>query len=142
MKYMTKTRLTVVLSALLLAGTAAFAQLNIPRDQSEGRKVSTTVDSATTLRVIQSAKFDTREEILSNIEVRVRTADAVLGSLTLPDSAKDEIKKATDALTESIQKSRASSADDWEKVRSELSERYTAYAEAAVRAEQTAASAK
>jgi hypothetical protein len=139
MKYMTKTRLSVVLTALLLTGTAAFAQLSMSQSQPEGRKVATTIDSTTTLRIILSAKFDEREELLAGIESRVRTADSILSALTLPDSAKDELKNASQALTEGIAKSRNSTAADWEKVRAELSDRYSAYAQAAVRAEQAAA---
>lgn len=141
MKHMSTLRLSVVLSVLLLAGTAAFAQLNIPRE-TDGRKISATVDSTATLRIILNAKFDTREELLANIETRMQTADSVLSGLTLPDSTKDELKKASQALTEGIAKSRNATADDWEKVRADLSDRYSAYAEAAVRAEQAAAAAR
>lgn len=142
MKYMTKTRLPVVLTALLLTGTAAFAQLNMPQPQADGRKVAATIDSTTTLRVILNAKFDEREELLTGIEARVRTADSVLGGLTLPDSTKDELKNASQALTEGIAKSRNATADDWEKVRADLSDRYSAYAQAAVRAEEAASAAR
>lgn len=97
------------------------------------------VDSTATLRIILNAKFDTREELLASIETRVRTANDILGALSLPNAAKDDLRRASDALTEGIAKSRSSTAEDWDKVRAELSDRYSAYAEAAVRAEQAAA---
>ena len=138
MKHKSTLRSTVVLSALLLSGTAAFAQLNIPRHPADGRKVVLAVDSTATLRIILSAQFDSREELLASIETRMRSANDHLGSLSLPDAVKDELRKVTDALTTGIAKSRNSTADDWAKVRAELSDRYSAYAEAAVRAEQAA----
>lgn len=139
---MTKTRLTVALTALLLTGSVAFAQQNMPASAAGGQRISATVDSTATVQAIQAAKFDTRAELLSGLETRMQTADSILAGLTLSATVKDDVKRAAEALTDSIRQARNATAADWEKARSDLSERYTAYAETAVRAEQAAAPAK
>lgn len=138
MKPTTMTRLSGLLTALLLAGTAAFAQLNKAQDQPATHlKAGATVDLAATLKVIQSSAFDTREELLTGIETRVRTADIILAGLTIADTAKADIRKTADALTKSISNARSLAAANWEKARTELADRYSAYAEVVIRAEQS-----
>jgi formiminotetrahydrofolate cyclodeaminase len=138
MKKVATHRLTVVLSALLLSGTAAFAQSSMSQDADSGRRISATVDSSVTTRAIQSTEYDARAELLSGIEARMNAADSILSSFVLPESAKKEVKAVSDALTESIRKARNSTAADWAQVRLELSDRYTAFAEVAIRTEQSA----
>lgn len=138
MKYMTKTRLSVVLTALLLSGSVASAQMNNPQDSVALRETPGAVDMSPTLQAIQNATYADREELFPGLESRVKAAETILAKLTLPDSAKDDVKKVTDALTAAIGKARGAVAADWERVRSELKDSFAAYAETVIRAEQSA----
>lgn len=137
MKPMTKTRLPVLLSALLLCGTGAFAQPNPP----PGQKLVATVDATATARAIQSATFDDRETVLTGLEARLTAVHEILAGCTLSDSNKDDVKKATEAVRNHIRASRDSTAADWPHVRSRLDEAYSDYVATVLRVQEEAAAA-
>ncbi|MBA4138777.1 MAG: hypothetical protein C0518_15840 [Opitutus sp.] len=117
-------RLSVIVSALVLCGTVAFAEFN----PFGSTKASAALESSAQIRAIHKAQFTERDGLLSDLEQRVGASREALGKLTLSDALRDDLKKADDALASGIRKARDSSAENWEIVRSELAGLLSAYA--------------
>lgn len=117
-------RLPVIVSALVLCSTVAFAEFN----PFGSTKASAALDSSAQIRAIQSAPFAERDSLLSDLEQRVEASRNALGKLTLADALRDDLKKADDALVGGIRKAQKASAENWEIVRSELTSLLSTYA--------------
>lgn len=128
-------RLPVIVSALVLLSTVAFADFNL----FGSPKASAALDSSAQLQEIQNAQFTDRDALLSGLERRIEATRGALGKLTLPDSLKDALTQADDALAEGIKVARDATADNWEDARGKLASLFSAYASAVIQADEASA---
>lgn len=141
MKLLKKTGLSVVLSALMLSGTVAFAQPSTPRNPESARKLEAAIATSATTQAIQSATFENREQVLADLEAHLRAAAAILSTQKLGEKDGKDVEQAVATVDASIRKARGAVAADWDQVRSEVNDSFAAYAAVAIRAEQSASDA-
>jgi hypothetical protein len=91
---------------------------------------------------IQNASFETRQDVIDNVQSRVRQSDAAMtefrrsraemstGGRTQFDAATDSVKAAEKTLQKSIRAAQHASSANWEQARAQLASDYNAYATA------------
>lgn len=128
-------RLPVIVSALVLLSTVAFADFNL----FGSPKATAALDSPAQMQAIQNAQFTDRDALLSGLERRIEATRGALAKLTLSDSLRETLTKADDALVEGIKATREATADDWEATRGKLADLFSAYASAVRQADEASA---
>lgn len=128
-------RLPVIVSALVLLSTVAFADFNL----FGSPKASAALESSAQMQAIQNAQFTDRDALLSDLERRVEATRGALEKLTLPDSVREALTKADDALAEGIKATREATADDWEATRGKLADLFSTYASVVKQADEASA---
>jgi hypothetical protein len=143
---------SLIVSALLLAGSVAFAQLGLVVAASPSKAASTALLLTSASTAIKNCAFDSRNALLADIESRVRAARDAVADLerearSLAGEARDDFKSALKdvrmregALQESIRTAKRATKDGWPDQRALLASNYGDYAGAVTRLE-TAASA-
>lgn len=104
--------------------------------------VATAVDSATVLPTIRAGTFETRTQLVADVENRLKNADHAMASLRNSSAqmsaagraefkaAEDDVKAREKALRKSVRAARNASATEWESARMQLAADYEAYATA------------
>jgi hypothetical protein len=99
---------------------------------------------------IQSASFESRDELIDNLRVRIRQSNDTMSEFRRSrsemsaegrsqfDASADEVKSAEKTLDKSIRKAERASSADWEQARAQLAADYQAYAAALARVDAAA----
>lgn len=107
--------------------------------------VATALDSHTVLPTIRAGMFESREQLIADIDNRLNNADRALASIRASraqmsatgrdqfKAAEDDVKAREKALRKSLRAARNASAAEWETARNQLAADYEAYAAALAR---------
>lgn len=116
--------------------------------------IAATLDAGPTVRVIESRSIAAREELATEIDQRIDASSHAVASLkrqarSLDDEAQTEFDAAMKdvalrekQLKRSAKHVRKATSENWEEARSAVAADYSAYAQAVMRAEAAAGSAK
>lgn len=129
---------SLTLTALLLGGSSAFAQV------ATASSATATLERETTVPAIATADYDTRQRVIDDVETKLRSAGEVVATLkrkvdAMESDAQKAFKEAhttarqREALLRHTLKSvKDAKPENWTEVRSAVSARYTVYADALV----------
>jgi hypothetical protein len=104
--------------------------------------VATSVDSVTVVPAIRAGMFESREQVLTDIETRLKNSNTAMASIRSTSSsmsesgrmqfkaAEGQVKESEKALRKSIKAARKATAQEWESARAQLAADYEAYASA------------
>ncbi len=111
--------------------------------------VATAVDAATFTPTLRVATHESRDQVIADIESRVKSSEAAVASVRSSasqmsaegrrsfDAAADDAKDKAKALRKSIKAAQKASASEWENARAQLAADYDAYAAALARVDAT-----
>jgi hypothetical protein len=109
-----------------------------------------TLDATHLAPTIQSTSFESRDDLIDNVRVRVRQSNETISEFRRSrsemssegrsqfDAAADEVKSAEKTLEKSIRRAERASSTDWEQARAQLASDYQAYAAALARVDAAA----
>jgi hypothetical protein len=137
----------------LLAGPPARAQLGVAATAGSSQPVTSSLSSASATGAIQTCAFEARNQLLLDIDSRVKIAESRLGNLsskarTLPTAAQQEFASALDAiklqgkaLKTSMESAQKATTKTWPEMRVALGFSYSDYVGAVARVEKSLAGA-
>ena len=137
-------RRSVVFSALLLSGTAAFAQLGVVVAASGANTASSALLLASASAAIKTCGFESRQSVFSDIDSRMKTAAEAIAQLErdAQRTARGDIKSALKdvrtqegALKENLESATKATEVEWPTQRELLASSYTVYTGAVARLE-------
>lgn len=104
--------------------------------------VATSLNATQTAATIRAGVFESREQMLADVEARINVADTAMRGMrssvrqmsaegrTQFRAAEDQVKQTERALRNSIKAARKASATEWESARAQLASAFEAYAAA------------
>ncbi|HUR58007.1 MAG TPA: hypothetical protein VM029_09890 [Opitutaceae bacterium] len=119
--------------------------LNDPGIMPTGRStvaVATSVDSVTVVPTIRAGMYESRDQVLTDIETRLKNSNTAMSTIRSTSSsmsesgrmqfkaAEGQVKEREKALRKSIKAARKANAQEWDAARTQLAADYEAYASA------------